>query len=350
MLTAAYGGYINPGRFVIPALVSMLLPGIIIANILLLALDIAVKRMFALIPLAAWVVSIPSLMIYSPLNVGTTELTPQEEERSFTLLTYNVLHFWDFRGSVPGLKRNATIDYILSTDADIVSMQELMFIKSWPLWNITDEQVRELDAKYPYRVVGISDQYTVLSKYPFSYENFPTDETMKHKMALFKFNIKGKTVRLFDAHLESIGLSMADKQLYEKLFEKAPGSRRLWEQRLRSVKRQLIDKLSIAFARRAQQARFIRHTIDSIGGNFIVAGDFNDIQGSYAVRTILGDDMHDAYAECALGPCITYHGNKFYFRIDHVLYGGNLTAVDIERGNSPSSDHYPFLTTFVLGE
>ena len=80
-----------------------------------------------------------------------------------------------------------------------------------------------------------------------------------------------------------------------------------------------------------------------------MAGDFNDIQGSYALRTILGDgDMHDAYAENAFGPTITYHGNRFYFRIDHVLYRGDMEAVDIERGDTPSSDHYPLLTTFVM--
>ena len=60
--------------------------------------------------------------------------------------------------------------------------------------------------------------------------------------------------------------------------------------------------------------------------------------------------MHDAYAQNAFGPTITYHGNRFYFRIDHVLYGGDMEAVDIERGDVPSSDHYPLLTTFVFDE
>lgn len=282
--------------------------------------------------------------------MGSDELTPEEKSRSFTFLTYNVLHFWDFRGNVPDQVSNATIDYILESDADIVSLQEVEFIKSWPLWRITPEQVRALDARYPYRVVNVNNQLTVLSKYPFEYENIPIPKPMDVRMALFKFNIMGRTVRLFNVHLESIGLSMADKELYQGLFDKAPGSERQWKKELKDVKHQLIDKLSIAFGKRADQARYIRQTMDSIGGNFIVAGDFNDIQGCYAVRTIMGDNMHDAYAENAFGPTITYHGNRFYFRIDHVLYDGEMEAVDIERGDSPSSDHYPLLTTFVLDE
>jgi len=349
-LVGAYGGYVDPGRFVIPALVSMMFPGLIIAGIIVMIIDILVRRMFVWIPVAAWVLSFPSLLTYSPLNIGSTHLTPEEKSRSFTFLTYNVLHFWDFRGNVPDLERNATIDYILETDADIVNLQEVEFIKSWPLWRITPEQVQALDARYPYRVVNVNNQLTVLSKYPFVYEDIHLPKPMDIRMGLFKINIMGHTVRLFNVHLESIGLSMADKALYKSLFEKAPSSERQWKKELKDVKHQLIDKLSIAFGKRAEQARFIRHTIDSIGGDFIVAGDFNDIQGCYAVRTIMGDDMHDAYAENAFGPTITYHGNRFYFRIDHVLYGGDMKAVDIERGNVSSSDHYPLFTTFVFDE
>ena len=213
-IMGAYGGNVDPGRFVIPALVSMMLPGLLIAGVLVLAVDLFVKRRYAWIPVVAWVISIPSLLDYSPLNIGSSSLTPEEKSRSFTFLTYNVLHFWDFRGNVPDLESNATIDYILETDADIVSLQEVEFIKSWPLWRITPEQVRALDARYPYRVVNVNNQLTVLSKYPFEYENIPIPQPMDVRMALFKFNIMGHTVRLFNVHLESIGLSMADKELY----------------------------------------------------------------------------------------------------------------------------------------
>lgn len=349
-IVGAYGGCVNPERLVYPALVSMMLPGILIVDVLIFVFDIFVKRRFAWIIPIAWVISLPSLLNYSPLNVGHKELTEEEKERSFTFLTYNVLHFWDFRGDVDGLESNATIDYILSTDADVVNLQEVEFIKSWPLWHIKPEQVQALDNKYPYRIVNVNLQLTLLSKYPFEMDETPIPSPYDQRMALFKLNIKGHTVRLFNVHLEPIGLSLADKALYQSIFEKAPGSERQWRKELRDVKTQLIDKLSSAFDKRVDQARFIRHTIDSIGGDFIVAGDFNDIQGSYAARKVKGKDLNDAYSENAFGPTITYHGNRFYFRIDHVFYKGDMKAVDIERGNVKSSDHYPLLTTFIFDE
>lgn len=114
------------------------------------------------------------------------------------------------------------------------------------------------------------------------------------------------------------------------------------------MKSQLLSKLAEAFKIRAQQARAVRNVVDSIGGPFIVAGDFNDIPDCFAVRTIRGKDMHDAYADAAFGPAITYHGDRFYFRIDQVLYRGPFQAVGIERGSINSSDHNPLLTTFLF--
>lgn len=350
-IISAYGGITNPNVNIIPALMSMMLPVILICDLALMLLDFLVRRWrAALIVIASWIISAPQLLNYSPLNLFPHRLSPEEEKHSFTLLTYNVLNFWDFRGDVEGLQRNATIDYILEADADIVNLQEAQGIKENALWDITPEQIRELKARYPYRIENVGNQLTVLSKYPFRHRPLPAlPELIGIKMALFTFDIMGDTVNLFDVHLESIGLDMADKELYNSVIKKLPESERALKDELTQVRHQLISKLGNAFRRRSVQAQALRQAMDSVDcKNVIVAGDFNDIQGCYAIRTIMGDDMHDAYRDCALGPCITYHGNRFYFRIDHVLYRGDLKAVDIYRAPVPSSDHYPLLTTFLL--
>ncbi len=347
---SAYGGVFDPGKVVIAALMAMTFPLFLLASILFLIVDLVFWRKAAVVIALALVASLPPILVFSPFNFSTHKLTEAEKERSFTFLTYNVLHFWDFRGDVPGLTRNATIDYILSTDADIVSLQEVEFLKSWPLWHITTEQIDELSARYPYRMVNASKQQTLLSKYPFELVDFNLPQDIACRFACFRLNIDGRTIHLFNVHLESIGLTPRDKELYQGLFDKAPGSEQALRKELSRVKTQLISKLAKAFEERTEQARAIRHAIDSIGGNTIVAGDFNDIPSCYAIRTIMDGDMTDAYAQNALGPTITYHGNRFYFRIDHVLYKGDFNCVDITRGSSPSSDHYPFLATFVFDE
>lgn len=349
LIVSAYGGTVNPDRTVVPAILAMMFPYILCGCLLLLVIDSFLFRKTTLVMVASLIICLPSILTYSPFNLPNPPLTKAEKERSFTLLTYNVLHFWDCRGTNDALTSNTTIDYILSTDADIVNLQEVEFIKTWPLWHITPAQIDSLGRRYPYRLIDISNQLTLLSKYPFEEVKLTgDDEYLLSHFALFKMNVDGRRLYLFNVHLKSIGLTPEDKTLYMSLLKDTPKSEKALRKELGKVRRQLLSKLGSAFRLRAAQARFIRNTIDSLGrSNVIVAGDFNDIPGCYAIRTIRGNDMADAYRENAFGPTITYHLNSFHFRIDHVLYRGDFKAVDIEREPVPSSDHYPLLTTFV---
>lgn len=348
MLTvfSAYGGAFDPDERVIASMVAMVLPLLLVAGVVLFFVDFIFDRRLAFIPLAGWLVSLPSILVFAPFNVPH-RLDASERERSFTLLTYNVLHLWDFRGEVPGLEQNATIDYILQADADIVNIQELEWLHPSKQWKVTAAQVDSLKARYPYRFINVEQQLSLLSKYPVELVKLDLPPSISYVMGCFKLDIKGETVHLMNVHLKSIGLTDEDKTLYKNALD-MPETKKELKRELKEVKSQLLSKLADAFRTRTVQARAVRSVIDSIGGPFIVAGDFNDIPGCYAVRTIRGRDMHDAYADAAFGPTITYHGDRFYFRIDQVLYRGPFEAVDIERGKISSSDHNPLLTTFVF--
>lgn len=350
LIVSAYGGIVNPDRTVIPAIIAMLFPYLLAACMALLVVDTFVFRKTTLVMVAALVITTPAILNLAPINLPSGNLSDEEKERSFTLLTYNVLHFWDCRGEEHQDSVNATIDYILKADADIVNLQEVEFVKAWPLWHVTPEQIKELGEKYPYRLIDVANQLTLLSKYPFEEVKLTGADTyLLSHFALFKMNIEGRRLYMFNVHLKSIGLTPEDKELYTSLTKERPSNTAELKSEVKKVKNQLLSKLGKAFRMRAAQARFIRRTIESLGpsANVIVAGDFNDIPGCYAIRTIKDSDMHDAYRRNALGPCITYHLNRFYFRIDHVLYRGDFEAVDIHREPVPSSDHYPLLTTFV---
>ena len=58
-------------------------------------------------------------------------------------------------------------------------------------------------------------------------------------------------------------------------------------------------------------------------------------------------DMRDTFTECGNGFAHTYHDNRFYFKIDHIMYRGSLDAVAWKRDKSGDSDHYPQVATFV---
>jgi len=347
---SAYGGTFNPDERVIAAMAAMMLPLLLLAGGALFLINLFFDRRLIWILIAGWIVAMPSILVFSPMHIWNRTLNTEERERSFTFLTYNVLHLWDFRGEdYPGVEQNATLDYILSTDADIVSLQELEFLKADKQWKITQAQIDSLQSRYPHRHIDAGLQLALFSKFPFELVRLDIPKSKSGLIDCFRLDIQGREIHLINAHLKSIGLTPEDKALYKETFD-LPENKTELKRELKEVKSQLLSKLATAFRIRAIQARTIREITDSIGGPFIVAGDFNDIPDCYAVRTIRGKDMHDAYADAAFGPTITYHGDKFYFRIDQVLYKGPFKAVDIERGDIASSDHNPLLTTFLFDQ
>ena len=347
---SAYGGMFDPDRFVEGSILAMLLPGVIWIDVIAILVCLFACKRGAVLILFSWLVCLPPILSFSPFNLPK-KLTPAEEQRAFTVLTYNALQLTDFRGDVPGLTQNATLDYILSTDADIVALQE---IKSWNLVpgnKVTDEQKSLLYERYPYNQIDNNAIIGLFSKYPFTVDTLRPPHDWEYHMQLYTINIRGQEVHYFNVHLQSIGLNDDDKELYQRVIKNRPTSERDLKNEYHEVKSQLLAKLGDAFKVRKEQAQYIRHVIDSIGGeNWIVAGDFNDIPSCYAIRTIARDDFNDAYEDAAFGPTITYHANYFYFRIDHVLYRGDFKAEQIQRGKVESSDHYPLLTTFVFNK
>ncbi len=339
LIASAYAGNINPDTIAIAGLVNMSFPVWIILNILILLLDLLLKRKLSLIPIGSFLLCAGSLLNFSPVNIFDYKMSGSEKRHSFTLLTYNVVEFFDQEGIYPN-KTNRTISYILSTDADIVCMQECDYLSSLSLTHVTTEQIDSIKRRYPYRKIETSGQ-SILSKYPFIPIDLGVSAEDRRDMTAYLVEIGDEIVTIYNLHLRSLGLDREDKALYKDLTQfKADNN-------IKKAKRQLVSKINDAARIRAKQAQIIRAHIDKTGGNIIVCGDFNDVPNCYAVRTISGDKMHDAYAENAFGPTITYNANRFYFRIDHVLYQGNFKAIDIERNDIKSSDHYAFLTTFL---
>lgn len=346
---SAYGGFFDPYEVPVAALALMVLPALLITGIIVAVIDLIFWRKAAILIAASWLVSLPPLLVFCPLNISSPVIGEQKNDTTFTVLTYNIIHLWDTHEDHKEYDRNPTLQYILDTDADIVNLQEIAVADLDPNgWRpkrekVTKAQVDSLKAKYPYRfykpnIAGF------LSKYPVEAEELPIQVDSMPNIRLFKVNINGHQIHFYNVHLKSIGLSDDDKQFYRELYD-VPADEREIKREIKEAKTKLVSKLASAFRARTREARILRQCIDSVSGPVIVAGDFNDVPGCYAVRTIMGDDLHDAYADAAFGPTITYHENRFYFRIDQILYRGP-EIISINRGNCKSSDHYPMIATF----
>ena len=339
-LLAGYGGYINPDKFALAQLANMTFPGWIVLTLILLAVNLFIRKKLAWLSVIVLVACIGPILTISPLNFTSRSLSPDDESRTFTLLTYNVYNFRDNQGVNPEWG-NRTLSYILSTDADIVCLQE-----SSNLNGVGKKAQRDsINSRYPYRLYSNRSGEVLLSKYHATEVDTPQPDWGSGSFCAYEVEVEGHEVTVVNCHLQSIGLTDDDKELYRELTDKE--LRNPSRSELSKVKNGIVTKLLAAFRIRAQQARYIKEFLATRKGNVILVGDFNDVPGSYAYRTIKSDGLKDAYSECAFGPTVTYNDNRFYFRIDQMLYRGDLEAVRIKRGDLRSSDHYPLFATFL---
>lgn len=358
-IASGYGGTVNPAASTIPAILAMTFPIWLAATVAVMVVDLFVEKKMALIQGVSLVVCIGPILSFCPLNISRDKLSPEEESRSFTIMSYNAYGFQDCNrkdlkstyDTIPmkqerdGGISNPTLSWILKQDCDIACLQEVdfYFSKDNPKY-ITRELFDSVCRRYPYRVVG--NRNVIFSKFPLYPVKLPQDEekTAFHQGAVVE--IQGHRTLVVSAHLQSIGLDAADKELYREITDGDGG-----KEKLKEAKEQLLTKLSRAFRARARQAMKIRQQIDSLGvDNVIVCGDFNDIQDSYATRIFTDDGFKSAFTAAGFGPVITYHANRFYFHIDHILYRGELEAVKFRKYDFARSDHYAISARFLWTE
>ncbi len=339
---SAYGGMIDPHTSGLPAVASLTFPIFLVATVLLLILNVFISRRIALINLATLVACVSPALRFCPMHLSDMtrgNVPASEREKAFSLVTYNVLGFTDMRGT--GAENNTTLQYLIDADADIVAMQEAVPIdRNTP--GITTPQLDTLLARYPYRTFGAEGQ-GLLSKHPFEEISLNPKPEATYQVRCYRITIDSRTIHLVNVHLKSIGLTPSDKQLYRQVTDGVTT-----KEEIREVRKDVISKLTAAFRVRADQAGMIRSALEELQGDVILCGDFNDIPGSYAQREIMSAGFDDAYAQAGFGPAITYHADRFYFRIDHILYRGAIKPWKVKCERIPSSDHYPLQAVFLF--
>lgn len=352
-LLSAYGGMVNPDTTALPAMIAMTFPLWLVLSVIALLADLFVNRYMAVIPAVTIGLSLGPVLSYCPLNLSHSKLTPEEDARSFTLMSYNVYGLNDYlepyspkdstrlRAQADSGLPNPTLAHILACDPDIACLQEfyLTFSDKFPV--ITRSLFDSVCKRYPHRISGCAN--SILSKYPL----YPVELTQPEDPTAFYLGaiveIQQHRTLIISAHLQSIGLDPSDRALYKEIT-KGEGGRKA----ISHAKNRFLGKLSLAFRKRARQAELLRRQIDSLGvENVIIAGDFNDIPGCYALRQVAGEDFKNAFTMAGFGPIVTYHANRFYFHIDHILYRGDMEAIGFTKDRFGRSDHYPVTARFL---
>lgn len=343
---AGYGGCINPDITTVGSMAAMFFPILMIINWVVGALMLILWRKLSLLNLLGALACWGPTSTVCPLNLFRPSMAAIENwpTPTFKVLTFNV---YDFRNTdtddSDSPKQNATLQYILDSQADIVLLQEALDIGREGWCGINRHQVEMIDSVYPYNTMTMRGM-VVLSKVPF--ERVIVAVTDPNQLDLCRYDFQfdgGQKLTLLSLHMQSFGLDDHDKAIYRNITH-ADGHAEIAD-----IRHSLIRKLSQAFRLRAVQAQDVRQAINHAQtDNIIVCGDFNDVPLSYTSRLIAADDMTDAYSKAARGMAITYHINRFYFRIDQMFYRGNISALRTDVGKFSASDHYPLSTIFCF--
>ena len=333
LLFAAYGGRVDPNVWTLPSLATLALPVVAVVVLALLALLVLFRQWrSAAVLVGALLLSWPTLRLISPFNLIHPDADPQRTQ--LKVLTMNVTEFnWE-NGDSP----SKNMRYILDQNADVVVIQEGLVYFSYEQLKTVKPMLEELYKKYPYRKKEYFD-VGILSKYPFTEVNSDVlkQDSVGYFIKAWDVEAPGGELRVVNMHLSSLRFTVNDSQVIESM--NTPSGRK---GRIASVAR----KLDSGFISHARQAAALRSLLDETDGDVLVMGDMNDTPGSFAYRTVCGDDMRDAWADVGFGPTYTFHAHHLYVKIDHILYRGDLKLLSCRRDKEGESDHYPLVAVF----
>lgn len=346
MVICAYSGKINPDSFFFaPFLTLAFMPVLIFSAVVLVIALLCRRLMAALMLILALAISWPVFNSFVPLN-DKKDLSslPVDSSSVIKVMTYNVLSFNYNDPTVEG-QDSKSMKLILDAAPDVVMLQEggAAGINWMDIPSIQPYR-SQIEARYPY-TFSSSEGLNIMSRYPFTTIALGEPQYLRSVLGYNRENSaylaraydlqlpSGKQLRLIDFRLQSYHLSFG-KNMNVRISP--------------DVKPSPLERMKRSFSLRGKNAETIRQAIEVSPDNLIVCGDMNDVTTSHVYRVIKGDDMTDAWTDVGRGYAYTFNRHHLPFRIDHILYRGDLQALDAQRIEGGSSDHYPLMVTFNL--
>jgi len=330
------GSVVSPVIFSFPIYFSLGFPIIVGLNLLFCLIWLVLRKWYFLISLITLVLSYSQISTLYPVHL--TNNNQNTNHKSLVIVSYNTMANGQTQKHLVS-NPNKVIEYLLSTNADIICIQEYYVNKDKAF--LTPHDVDSLFKNYQYQYLKFDcDNYDFMtglatfSKYPIV-----RNERIKYESifnaSIYSDIVVGKdTIRVFNNHLESNRFTGNDLLLAKQLEQNFASKE------LINTTKYFSQKLGIAYPVRARQADNVAEIIKLTRYKTIVCGDFNDVPISYSYTTIKGN-LNDAYAKFGTGFGSTYHTSLYKLRLDYIFYDDNFKVTDFQIGTVTASDHFP---------
>jgi endonuclease/exonuclease/phosphatase family metal-dependent hydrolase len=279
---------------------------------------------------------------FRSISVPMKQEIKNDSVQSLKITSYNVrlfdLYDWSKEGKY--VNRNKIFDYLKSENSDIVCFQEF-YQQDKPTDFVTRDSLKLLlktpycHERYSHKLNGRQNfGIAMLSKYPMIARGdimFEDPLNIDNNYCIFADIIKGvDTFRVYNIHLQSIKFKKDEYSVFEDSIHKNNAKK--------STIQLLLEKLRIAYPKRAEQARKVIEHIQLSPFPVIICGDFNDTPMSYSYN-IFNSLLTDAFRDSGGGLGVTYAGKVPAGRIDYIFYSKELYSSNFHIQKEVLSDH-----------
>lgn len=273
------------------------------------------------------------------------------DEMPVRVLSYNVRNFDiynydnEWRSSIEN--RNKILTYLKNKAPDIICFQEYVHDLQGN-FNTTDTLIQMMqpifiDTVYTVKSRGIIQfGLATYSKFPIvGHGTIDFDNSTTNFCLYTDVVMHNDTVRVYNAHFESIHLSKKDYNYASDMSALTNVDAH------KKSGRRIFSLLRAAFRDRASQAKQVAEHIASCPYPVLLCTDLNDTPVSYAYRC-LRKNLSDAFIESGRGLGSSYAGIFPSFRIDYIMHSDHFKAYNFETQDVSYSDHYPVSCDVVL--
>jgi endonuclease/exonuclease/phosphatase family metal-dependent hydrolase len=338
--------YISPVHSWFLSFLGLGFPLVMVGLIAFLVLWLLWRRRIFWVNLIAFLVSIPFILSWVTYH-------PAGTRSGIKVMSYNVRNFDLYNWSGNRQTRSKIMTLLAREHPDVLCLQEFYtddlgfnnaaYIRDTLGYRYSAIETH-FDKYYKPKAKGKTHYLqwgtAIFSRYPIidsGSVGIHADGTNRCQYADLQIN--AQTLRVYNAHLQSVHLDYEDYDTIDELTE---------NQNTNGYRiRLLIGKLRRAFGKRAKQAEIVHEHIANCKGSKILCGDLNDCPMSYTYHTIAAG-MQDAFVNQGRGVGRTYIHRLGFFRIDYVLTGMASHIAAYEVLPDELSDHYPIVAWVKL--
>ncbi len=307
---------IPPSNASILSVLSLATPILFLVNVIFaLYWLLGLKKQFVLSVLCLVIGFFVSTPIYNFSNVN------KKSNNEISIMNYNVRLFnvynWIKEPNIP----SKIAAFIKTENPDILCLQE---------YHPTGEKLINYPYKYIKTIHGnatfgqaIFSKYKIINQGSLDFENTTNN-------GVFIDIVKDRdTIRVYNLHLESLGLKINKENFGEKNSEK------------------LIKRLSNGFKKQEAQVKLIKKHQGKCKYPIIITGDFNNIAYSWAYKNIK-QDRKDSFVEAGSGFGKTFEIKNIPIRIDFIFADKVFNINEHKNYTIKYSDHLPIMARIGL--